>query len=474
MRRAVLFVAITLLLAGCSGVAPTAESGGGENPVTDVVDTPESTDRLGWENGYWYNDSIEVNASDGLNATERERAVSRAMARVEQIRGLEFRERVNVTVLSRENYTAGGADRNVSFQRFDNAKFEALFLVGGGEDSLAEQGQNRNRTIGGFYSPARGDIVIVSDADNPQFDGEGTLAHELVHALQDQHFNLSNAAVSTRDAYNGRNGLIEGDARSVELAYLDRCGEQWECLPEAQSDQGASGGDAPSVHLGLYVLEYFPYSDGPGFVSALRDGQDWSAVNGAFEQPPSSSTAVIYPDRYGTFEPRDVRLADRTGADWERVRPAGRADYARMGQSALVAMFAYTLYDDYNRTGVVDARTFLNLEGAGVNSTDPFNYDLPAVRGWTGDRLHVYTDGKETAYVWRLTWDSPAAAQRFVANYEALLAHWGGTAQGEGVWRIAGDSPFSSATEVHVSGDTVTITSAPTTADLESVRGGNR
>jgi hypothetical protein len=137
-------------------------------------------------------------------------------------------------------------------------------------------------------------------------------------------------------------------------------------------------------------------------------------------------------------------------------------------------MFAYTLYDEYNRTGVVDPRTLLNLEGASVNRTDPFNYDLPAVRGWTGDRLHVYTNGTDTGYVWRLAWESPSAAQRFVTHYEALLAHWGGTEQGDGVWRLAADSPFSSATQIRVSGETVTIVNAPTVDDLDALRGGSR
>jgi hypothetical protein len=472
MRRAVLLVAFSLLLAGCSGLAPTAEAGGGDNTGTD-----QPTDRLGWENGYAANDSIAVNASDGLDDTEQERVVARAMARVEAIRGLEFREPVDVIVRSRENFSAGGGASDQAVRRFDNAKFEALYLVSGQRDSLAQQGQNRNRTVGGFYSPARGDIVVVSDAATPRFDGEVMLAHELVHALQDQHFNLSRATASTRDGYNARNGLIEGDARSVELAYSDRCGEQWDCLSRAQPDagsDGSSGESGSSVHLGLYVLEYFPYSDGPGFVSALREGDNWTAVNDAFEDPPASSTAVISPDRYGSFEPRTVDLADRAGVDWNRVRPDGRPDHARLGQSALVAMFAYTLYDEYNRTGVVDAGTLLNLEGASVNRTDPFNYDLPAVRGWTGDRLHVYTNGTDTGYVWRLAWESPSAAQRFVTHYEALLAHWGGTEQGDGVWRLAADSPFSSATQIRVSGETVTIVNAPTVDDLDALRGGSR
>jgi len=66
----------------------------------------------------------------------------------------------------------------------------------------------------GYYSPSRGEIVVVSESETPRLDGEGTLAHELVHALQDQHFDLAADPVRTRDAHQGRNGLVEGTRRS--------------------------------------------------------------------------------------------------------------------------------------------------------------------------------------------------------------------------------------------------------------------
>ncbi|HKL30417.1 MAG TPA: hypothetical protein VJ898_14260, partial [Natrialbaceae archaeon] len=51
-------------------------------------------DVIGWENGYWYDESIDVDQSDGLSDAELDRFVARTMARVERIRGLEFRENV--------------------------------------------------------------------------------------------------------------------------------------------------------------------------------------------------------------------------------------------------------------------------------------------------------------------------------------------------------------------------------------------
>jgi hypothetical protein len=473
MRR-VLLLTVVVVLAGCASpfAAPDSNStaAGTPTPVTHDERADPSSDQIGWENGFWHDDPVDVDASDGLNASERDQVVDRAMARVEVVRNIEFDREVNVSVISRSNYSAGSrGSTGPALRDFDNAKFEALYLIGNDKDSIAEQDDTRNLTVGGFYSPQRGNIVLISESKSPQLNGERTLAHELVHALQDQAFNLSRDSPGSRDAYSGRSGLIEGDARLVAQSYLDRCGASWACLPRENASQGS--GSAPSLNLGVYVLDFFPYSDGPGFVSHLKDGDDWSPVNDAFERPPGSAVEVIYPDRYGEFEPRDVQLRDRNSGGWERIRPPDRLDYGVIGQSGLTAMFAYTLYDEYNRDSVVPAQRFLNIENGSVNRTDPFNYALPAVDGWTGDRFHAYERDGERAYVWRLTWASPGEAREFADSYRELLRHWGGQQVGEGVWRVADDSPFAGAVEVTVDGDTVTLVGAPTQDDLDDVYG---
>ena len=477
MRR-ILLCTVLILLAGCAspaaapGDTATATSESSGTPVTHDERPDPDSDQLGWENGYWHDDPIAVDASDGLNATERTQVINRAMARVEVVRNVEFDRDVNVSVVSRGNFSAdsGGGSTDAALRAFDNAKFEALFLIGNERDSIADQSDTRNQTVGGFYSPARGDIVLVSNSDSPELDGERTLAHELVHALQDQAFDLSGDRPASRDAYNGRNGLIEGDASAVENAYLDRCGEEWDCLAGETASQSQGDDESPSINLGVYILDYFPYSDGPGLIAHLRDGDDWSAVNDAFDTPPGSAVEVIHPERYGEFEPRTASLADRTSGDWERVRPEGRPDHGVIGQSGLTAMFAYTLYDDYNQDSVVSPQAFLNLDGGTVNMSDPFNYALPAVDGWTGDRFHAYERGDDRGYVWRLTWENSSEAREFTRSYRQLLGHWGGTTDSDGVWTIAEDSPFAGAVDVSVDGDVVTIVKAPTESALDGVR----
>jgi hypothetical protein len=510
-----LLVVALVVLAGCStgftggdpfgddtAPAPTATDpgpGDGEEPTDESTPTPTpdgfdfadpDQDRLGWEGGYWYNESLAYNASDGLNETERRALVARSMARVEHLRELEFRERVPIRVINRSTYQSqyagGDANHTAGFRTFDNAKFESLFLIGEGQNSLNVQNQNRGSNVLGFYSPKNDSIVVVSDSTPPTLRDELTLGHELTHALQDQVYNLSNYTRPTRETYNAYNGLFEGDSHYTEQLYRQQCDSGWNCL--SLPSEGGSGGGS-DIHFGVYFLNFFPYSDGPPFVRHHRDAGGWDRVDAMYEDPPASSEQVISPEKYGEDQPTNVSLTDRNEGVWERVRPAPpregqtRPAYASLGQSAMSAMFAYTITDPYNRSAVDGAREFINRDGGQVDRQDPFNYDLRWTSGWDGDRMHIYrnataaaeTNGSTnaTAYVWKSVWDSPEDARQFARGYRLLLEHWKGE-------RVSGDRveyvyevdrlPFEDAFRVRVDGDTVVITNAPTVDDLEEVR----
>jgi hypothetical protein len=522
MRRSLgLAVALLVVLAGCS--APLGSSGGGGGSTTGAAGTgttaastsetgttdtgtgsgttgtgtatsdlaDPASDRLGWENGIWYNESLSIDESDGLNASERGAIVNRTMARIEVIRQLEYEEPIPVDVISRETYQsqAGSGEVPPPFRAFDNAKFEAMFFVGENTDSLEVQDRNRGSSVLGYYAPGNDSIVVVSESATPRLEA-GTLAHELTHALQDQHFDLTDDPARTRDAYNARNGLIEGEANVVQRRYQERFEDSWATGGMGGSNGSESGGENGSstqLHYGIYFLEFFPYSDGPGFVRTLYEQGGWDAVNAAHEDFPASAEQVIYPRLYGQEAPTNVTVRDRSSAAWERVRPESprpggdQPPYAVLGQSALSSMFAYTLFDvrsgmSYNQSAVVRPGQIINRGegGQGTNSSDPLNYDLPATQGWDGDKMYVYQNsGDETGYVWKLAWDSPGEAEQFATRYEDLLSHWGGEEVSESgqtsTWEIEGASPFTDAIRVQVNGDRVTITNAPTTEDLNDI-----
>jgi hypothetical protein len=424
-----------LALAGCA--APSVEKAR-PDPANDTV---------GWEGGYWHDDRLDVDGSDGLGSGERRAVVRQAMARVEYVRGLEFTEGVSVEVISREQYR----ERNVfagrgppTYEAWRDQVWEGAFLVG--EDRTAAAAFNRTygASVVGYYSPGRGDIVLVSDAAAPTVD-ESVLAHELVHALQDQRGWLGRNA-GTHDGRLARTGLVEGDATAVQRAYMERCGEEWRCL-DAPSRQGG----AADYDRGLFLAVYAPYAEGPGFVEALRERGNWSTVNAAYADPPVSTEQVIHPERYPADTPESVSVPDRSSAAWSRFDIARTGE--RLGEATIYAMLW--------ANGVVDR------EGAAV-----YNYSHSASTGWAGDRLVPYRDGDRFGYVWQSEWDTAADAREFAAAYREVLAAHDARERGEGVYVVPESDPFGDAFRVSRSGTTVTVVNAPDTAALAGVHDG--
>jgi hypothetical protein len=508
MRRiAFVAVAVLVVLAGCGAGGPTGtatetptdtpgDSMETTEPPTDTEAPPETEtataepadeappdpeeDVLGWEDGYWYNESVTVDRSDGLNESELEAVVARGMARVEQVRELEFEQRVPVEVISREQFAQNlqndSGEPSPSNYLHQNAKWEAMFMVNESADAISVRQRSSGASIGGYYSPSEERIVIVSEnTTSPKMD-EITLAQELFHALQDQQFDLSDYNQSTRELHNARDGIIEGDGNYVDYLYEQRCNEEWECLmPES------SGGGSGNVHAGILVTQFVPYSEGPELVRQVHQEQGWEAVNEMYDNPPASTEQIIHHEKYGEDEPTQVTIDHSPSGDWQVLELEGGINYAQFGEGGLYAMLWYSSYEASVESGA--ARTigvpythlFVYKEGGQeLRDIGPYNYSHPATAGWEGDKLVPYVNGEATedaemGYVWQIEWESNGDAQEFVDAYTEVLKYHGAEQVSENTWRIPEGNEFADAFYVSVEGSTVTIVNAPTTDDLGDV-----
>jgi hypothetical protein len=468
---AALALALLLALAGCSAGYQPGEAA---PPTSD----PPETDSLGYYDGYRHNDTFEVDASDGLTPGETEAVVSRAMARVQLLRGLSFEEDVEVELLSRQEFRERNDDvwgqPNESVRRLDNAQFEALFLVGPGRDIVDVRSDNRGSNVLGYYLPGTGRLVLVGGEESPTLTNEYTLAHELVHALQDQRFGLNSSGPRTLDSVNARNGLIEGDATTVQHAYRQRCESgEWQCVG---TDSSTSASTDSSFHWGVYFTGFFPYAEGPSFVAHHRERGGWDAVDEIHDDPPTAAAEIIYPASYDTDAYGNATVTDRNDADWERIRTRNGPDYAEVGQSGLASMFAYTLYADGTSAeseAVIDRSAFLNTDDGGLDRQRPFTYDVGYAEGWHADRLHAYADDNRTAFVWNVTFNDRANATQFVDGYERVFEFWGGqrieTTGNTEVWRFGEDERFRGVVWIRRTDTSVTVVKAPERAELDDV-----
>ncbi|MFC6731497.1 MULTISPECIES: Hvo_1808 family surface protein [unclassified Haladaptatus] len=437
MRRAIAVVGLALLLvlSGCVG--------GFFGPR----DAPDD-DTIGWENGYWYDDPLAVDESDGLNETEREAVVSRTMARVEVIRQLEFKQSVPVNLITRDEYRAqrggnGGTIEQNTYQRWNEQVWEALFLVD--EEATVDDafGGVFGSAVQGYYGG--GEITLVSDSETPMVD-RTTLSHELVHALQDQHFGLSGNR-DTQDGELAYDGLIEGDANYVESLYEQRCQAEWDCLDRPERNQSGSPDD---FNRGVFSAIYQPYADGPRFVDSLRESGGWEAVNDAYDAVPQSTEQVIHPEDYPEDTPVEISIPDRSSNAWSRFTFENRPDYDTVGEASIYAMLW--------ANGV-----------AGDQSA--YTYTFPASTGWAGDRVVPYHNDGEYGYVWVTEWETETDAQEFNDAYLQVLENNGATERSSGVYRIPDSQPYGDAFRVTLDGTRVKIVNAPTEADLSGIDG---
>lgn len=427
-----LALSVLVVLAGCSGLlgGPSSE--------------------IGQEGGYGPTDPVNVTTGDGLNETEREAVVHRTMARVESIRGLEFTSDVPVRVISRAEYrnqSGGyGVRTDPKYTEWNNQVWEATFLV--------DERTNASNAVSGVYEGAvlgyysNGEIVIVSDSETPRIDPL-TLAHELTHALQDQQLSLGEESFDrTQDAQSAENGLIEGDANSVEARYQDRCenNTEWSCLPQPEQSEQVNRTD---YNQGVYTTVIMPYIEGQAFVDALYERGGWESVNNAYENIPQSSEQIIHPERYPDDTPVNVTVENRSSSEWKRFDVSPQAETP--GETGIYAMFWMN--------GVINH-----------TNHQQYNYSHLLSTGWDGGSLVPYNneaDG-QNGYVWKTKWDSPEEAKQFADGYKRLLEQKNAHRTGD-TYVLPEQSPYSDAFRVTHNGRTVTIVNAPTADELDDV-----
>ena len=455
-----------------------------EEPPDDLADPADGNETIGWFDGYWYSEELDIDVEDGITEDELEKLSARTAARFEAMRCLTFEEIPPVEVVDRDTFAEETAEQFTTVDEetraFDNAQFETLLLIGSEEDSIDVREEDRTATVGGYYNFVDEEIVVISDDGETLLLDEAILAHELGHALQDQHFGLAGYERNTHDLDVGKLGVIEGDVHRIEHEYLEHCEEgRWneECvIDDGPEDEPGEAGEPPV--WGLYFMQFQPYSDGPNFVDHVYEEGGWEAVDALYDEMPRSALEVIYPEKYGEVDPdefTDLSVEDRSGDDWDRLTADGEQEYNVIGQSGLSAIFMDPAYDDdptYQQNPIVAPEEFLNYDETGeVDTNNPLNYDLDVSDGWRGDRLYAYEDGEGgTGTVWKLAWRDSDEAETFLHTYERLIEYRGGERVDEThTYEFDEGSGFDMALRIGLDDDRVWIVTAPSVDELDEV-----
>ncbi len=250
-----------------------------------------------------------------------------------------------------------------ALQNYDETVYRALGLLAGGKGTLRKaliEMENRS----GLYDPLSSTAYVQSGPSQ-----RATALHELVHALQDQHFDLRRAArISDSDARVAATAAIEGHAALVSDVLAPRS-------TSARSND----------HLTRFLeLERgFAYQVGLRFSADLRNLGGRKALLGSLKRFPATSEQVFHLDKYLEREPaaRIILPVDAAGMEL-----AGDSSFGELDVRALMAV-----------------------------------YDVPRLdqvgSGWGGGRSAVYQSAAGQAVVIALDWDT----ERDAAEWEEAV-----------------------------------------------------
>ena len=196
-------------------------------------------------------------------------------------------------------------DKDDAKRDADQKTLEALGLIPKGYPLDQKLLALLTEQIAGLYDPKSREFFIA-DWTSPS-DQRMIMAHELTHALQDQHFHIDKWEDEVKDdddASLAREAVLEGSATIAMIDYLLRD------IGKTSSDLGdidpslllGDVNDSPELAQAPLLIQdemMFPYLPGASFIQrVLKAGNGWPDIHKLFENPPASTAQILHPDLY--------------------------------------------------------------------------------------------------------------------------------------------------------------------------------
>ncbi len=390
MRR--LGLTIVVLLVACTS-EPTPPSPSGtprETPSGEPVEvTTGPTSAAETMRRLCIAPDIEV---DPVKKVPTPPAIAEVADQVESVRGLDFDRPVNVepiTEAEMDKRLAGYLDTYYP-QRFYARRSEAWQTIGALPRDVGyleaidayQQGQ-----VLGFYNSQNEELVYTGDAELNRIE-QFVLAHELTHAIDDQHFDLDRldelVARCQEEHFQAALGIVEGSANHFATQVLIR-------FP-IQEVGPIPGDDAGGVPPFIVEIMAYPYTTGQRFADALSDADGPSAIDDALEAFPTTTEQVMHPTKFPHETGESVDVADFAptfGPGWRDL------DAMVVGELWLKVLLHLRLDDQVAAS---------------------------AAAGWAGGTYRAWTDGDDVAVIMSTVWDTPKDAQEFSDELERWVS----------------------------------------------------
>ena len=263
--------------------------------------------------------------------------------------------------------------------------------------------------VGGYYDPRTKSFYMI-DSYRQGATADIILAHELTHALDDQHFDLESMmeVAESADAEFAVRSVVEGSGTSLMNLYaIQGALAGWlELDPAAMMEEMAGQSemleDAPPYLIMTLTL---PYLEGNKLVTrrsnlleATMTPPTDADLRAAFANPPRSSEQVLHLEKYWDPEQADEPVPvsidfviEALGEGWELEHED------TLGELACFVVTAEELPDLATAAGQMNGR-----------------WTNAAATGWGGDRYaSCVGPGGARVLVWETVWDSESDAVEF-------------------------------------------------------------
>src|SRR5438046_4912496 len=258
--------------------------------------------------------------SKTTNNAEFIAAADEVLQQMSEITGLKLLTPLKKSLRSREEIRAFvikqmNEEKNPAERYADARSAEALGLLPKGFDLDSFMVNVLTEQVEGLYDPKTREFYIADWS--PLADQRMVMAHELTHALEDQHFQIEawlRAARPNEDAELARDAVLEGSAMAAMVDYLMLgTGRSLKDLPDFDPSMLIGDlGSTPTLEKAPPFLKdalIFPYIGGLNFSAAVMRNVGWSALSGVFEKPPVSTQQILHPALYRSAKtPANVAL----------------------------------------------------------------------------------------------------------------------------------------------------------------------
>jgi hypothetical protein len=309
----------------------------------------------------------------------------------------EFIERVNA-YMADDDVADEQAEREASYALWTRGL--SLFGLAPADYEIDDLIADVTSQVAAAYFADQREILII-DRGAPLDDGRAIelFAHEIVHALQDQELDLRDYErrfKTSFDASLALDALIEGEAvhyqilAAVQLAGRSPHELNWPLLYSRWRHEALTEAEADDAPVALADVR-FPYAFGGNFVSERWREHDRAGIDALFEDPPRTTSQVLFRRNPGEFVPEQAMLS-------EHAVPALDPPFVESASTALGAWIALM----YATRADPEATTASDIAGALAADVFSVQHDAASdtlVAAW---RARLFEDTPST-----VAWPSP-------------------------------------------------------------------